>query len=343
MRKLQNTLYITTPDAYLSLDGENIVMSVDREVRGQRPLHLFESIVVFGYPGASPALLGKCAEMGITVTFLTPQGKFLSRSVGRTYGNVIVRRSQYRIADDPERSLLIARNMISAKLTNSAAVLRRVLRDHRERVDAETVEQTSAQIKSGAVSAYRAESADSLRGLEGECANRYFSVFDELILQQKDIFYFNRRNRRPPMDPVNAMLSFGYSLMTSMCSSALETAGLDPYVGFFHTERPGRCSLALDLLEEFRAPFADRFVLTMINKKIVTDSSFVIKENGAVLLMDGARKEFLDQWQKKKYEEVQHPYLKEKVQWGMIPFVQAMLLAKYIRGDLDDYPPFIWK
>ncbi|MBQ8509382.1 MAG: type I-C CRISPR-associated endonuclease Cas1 [Clostridia bacterium] len=343
MKKLQNTLYITTPDAYLSLDGENVVMSVDREIRGQRPLHLLESIVIFGYPGASPALLGKCAEMGIMVTFLTPQGKFLSRCVGKTYGNVIVRRTQYRIADDSEKALHIARNMISAKLSNSAAVLRRVLSDHRERVDDIKIEQAAKQIKDGAVTAYSAESADTLRGLEGECANRYFSVFDEMILQQKDFFTFDRRNRRPPMDPVNAMLSFGYALMTSICTSALETAGLDPYVGFFHTERPGRCSLALDLLEEFRAPFVDRFVLTMINKKIVTDASFTQKESGAVLLTDDARRDFLDQWQKKKYEEIQHPYLKEQVQWGMIPFVQAALLAKYIRGDLDDYPPFIWK
>lgn len=343
MKKLQNTLYITTPDAYLSLDGENIVLSVNKEERGRKPLHLFESIVVFGYPGVSPALLGKCAEYGIIITFLTPSGRFLSRSVGKTYGNVIVRRAQYRIADDPERSLHIAAAMLSAKMTNSAAVLRRVLSDHRERVDAERIENAAADIKYNAVKAYTAESADSLRGLEGECANRYFSVFDELILTQKETFRYDGRSRRPPMDPVNAMLSFGYALMTSMCTSALESAGLDPYVGFFHTDRPGRCSLALDMLEEFRAPFVDRFVLTMINKKVVSESSFYTKENGAVLLTDTARAEFLTQWQKKKSEEIIHPYLKEKVQWGMIPFVQAMLLAKYIRGDLDDYPPFVWK
>lgn len=343
MKKLQNTLYITTPDAYLSLDGENIVLSVNKEERGRKPLHLFESIVVFGYLGVSPALLGKCAEYGIIITFLTPSGKFLSRSVGKTYGNVIVRRAQYRIADDPERSLHIAANMLSAKMTNSAAVLRRALSDHRERVDAEKIENVAADIRYSAVRAYSAQSAESLRGLEGECANRYFSVFDEMILAQKESFRYDSRNRRPPLDPVNAMLSFGYSLMTSMCISALESAGLDPYVGFFHTERPGRCSLALDLLEEFRAPFVDRFVLTMINKKVVSEASFYTKENGAVLLTDTARAEFLTQWQKKKSEEIIHPYLKEKVQWGMIPFVQAMLLAKYLRGDIDDYPPFIWK
>lgn len=343
MKKLQNTLYVTTPEAYLSLDGENIVLSVNREERGRKPLHLLESIVVFGYPGASPALLGKCSEYGITVTFLTPTGKFLSRCVGKTYGNVIVRRAQYRIADDKERSLHIAANMLSAKMTNSAAVLRRVLSDHSERVDVSRIEKAAADIKYNAVRAYSVESAESLRGLEGECANRYFSVFDEMILVQKETFRYDGRNRRPPLDPVNAMLSFGYSLMTSMCTSALETAGLDPYVGFFHTERPGRCSLALDMLEEFRAPFVDRFVLTMINKKVVSESSFCTKENGAVILTDTARAEFLAQWQKKKHDEIMHPYLKEKVQWGMIPFVQAMLLAKFIRGDIDDYPPFLWK
>lgn len=233
--------------------------------------------------------------------------------------------------------------MISAKMTNSAAVLRRVLSDHPQRVNCEEIEAAAVEIKSNAVRAYLAESADVLRGLEGKSANRYFSVFDELILSQKDEFCFECRNRRPPLDPVNAMLSFGYSLMTSVCVSALETAGLDPYVGFFHTARPGRCSLALDLLEEFRAPFVDRFVLTMINKRIISEHSFYIKENGAVMFTDDGRKEFLTQWQKKKHVEIIHPYIKEKTEWGMVPFLQAMLLAKYIRGDIDDYPPFIWK
>lgn len=343
MKKLQNTLYVTTPNAYLSLDGENVVMSVEREVKAKKPLHLFESIVVFGYCGASPALLGKCAEEGISVVFLKPNGQFLARSVGKIHGNVVLRRMQYRAADNDEFSLGIAKNVLSAKMVNSAAVLRRVLSDHAERVDVDKIEKVAFQIKSAATEAYRVESADSLRGLEGECATRYFAVFDELILQQKEFFVFDGRNRRPPIDPVNAMLSLGYSLMTSMCVSALESVGLDPYVGFFHTERPGRCSLALDLLEEFRAPFVDRFVITLINKRIVSDGSFAVKENGAVILTQEAFKEFLNQWQKKKYEEISHPYLKEKVQWGLVPFVQAMLLAKYIRGDLDDYPPFVWK
>lgn len=343
MKKLQNTLYITTADAYLTLDGENVVLSVEKEECGRMPLHLLESIVCFNYGGASPALLGKCAEYGIVVTFLSPSGRFLSRSVGKTYGNVFVRRAQYRTADDKEQALHLASDMLSAKMSNNAAVLRRALSDHATRMDTERVESAARAIRESAIKAYTACSSETLRGIEGEAANRYFSVLEELILSDKEYFRYTGRNRRPPLDPVNALLSFGYSLMTATCSSALESAGLDPYVGFLHTERPGRCSLALDLLEEFRAPFVDRFVLTLINKKIVSRDSFYTKENGACLLTDEARKEFLKHWQNKKREELQHPFLKEKVQWGMLPFVQAMLLAKHIRGDLDDYPPFLWK
>lgn len=343
MKKLKNTLYVTTPNAYLTLDGENVVLTLEKSELGRMPLHILEDIVVFGYVGASPALMGKCAEYNIPITFLTPSGKFLSRSIGKVHGNVLVRREQFRVADDAEKSLHIAQNMISAKMNNSSAVLRRALSDHASRVDCRKIEAVAAELKSTAISVRDVESADALRGLEGECASRYFSVFDELILAQKENFEFSCRNRRPPLDPVNAMLSFGYSLMTSVCVSALEAAGLDPYVGFFHTVRPGRCSLVLDLLEEFRAPFVDRFVLTMINKRIVSVDSFYTKENGAVMLTDDARKEFLTQWQKKKHEEIVHPYIKEKTEWGMIPFLQAMLLAKYIRKDIDDYPPFIWK
>ena len=349
MKKMLNTLYVTTETAYLSLDGENVVVRADdpesgesREL-GRTPLHLLDGIVTFSYVGASPALLGKCAEYGKDVTFLTPSGKFLCRTVGKVHGNVLLRREQFRWADSPEKSLSVAQRMISAKLLNSAAVLRRAVSDHAERIRAEEVENAESQLRQFSRSAYRAESAESLRGLEGDGAQRYFAVFEELILQQRETFTFSSRNRRPPLDPVNAMLSFGYSLMTAVCSSALETFGLDPYVGFFHTDRPGRASLALDMLEEFRAPFVDRFVLTLINKRLVSDTDFVQKENGALLLRDESRREFLAQWQKKKREEIVHPYLGEKTTWGMLPFLQAQLLAKAVRGDLDDYPPFLWK
>lgn len=343
MKKLLNTLYITTENAYLTLDGENAVVSVEGQVKGRVPLHTVDSIITFSYVGVSPALLGKCAEYGKSVVFMTPGGKFLSRSVGKVYGNVHLRREQYRISDRPDRALDIAKNMISAKLKNSASLLRRAISDHEARVDTDALSDAIQCLRENAARAYEAESADSLRGLEGEGAKKYFSVFDETILNPSPFFRFMSRSRRPPGNPVNAMLSFGYALMTSMCTSALEAAGLDPYVGFFHTERPGRCSLALDLLEEFRAPFVDRFVLTMINKRLITEQSFSAKEDGAVLLTDEGRREFLSLWQKKKQEEIRHPFLQEKMQWGLLPSVQAMLLAKNIRGDLDAYPPFIWK
>ncbi len=343
MKKLLNTLYITTENAYLSLDGENIVIQADEETLGRIPIHTIEGIVAFSYIGASPALMGKCADMNKSLVFLKPSGRFLAKVTGKAYGNILLRREQYRICDDEERSLNIAKNMISAKLLNSSAVLSRAVRDHELRIDAENFRQTADTLKKSSVLAYKGMGADSLRGLEGECAARYFSLFDDMILQNKENFFFKSRSRRPPMDNVNAMLSFCYSLLTSICVSALETVGLDPYAGFFHTERPGRCSLALDLVEEFRAPFADRFVLTLVNKKIVSSGDFLEKESGGILLTDDARKNFLTVWQQKKKEIITHPFLQEKVEWGLLPYIQAMLLARYIRGDIDDYPPFIWK
>lgn len=343
MKKLLNTLYITTENAYLALDGENVVVQSDGNTLGRMPLHMIDGILAFGYIGASPALMGKCADMNKSLVFFKPSGRFLAKVTGKSYGNILLRREQYRVCDDAERSLAIAKNMISAKLANSSAVLSRAVRDHALRIDTEKFKRVNTALQKGKVSAYHTASADALRGVEGECASLYFSVFDEMILQQKDDFFYQGRSRRPPMDNVNAMLSFSYSLLTSMCVGALESVGLDAYAGVYHTERPGRCSLALDLLEEFRAPFADRFVLTSINKKSICGKDFLEKESGGVLLTDDGRKKFLSLWQQKKKEEIMHPFLQEKVQWGLLPYVQAMLLAKYIRGDLDEYSPFLWR
>lgn len=343
MRKLLNTLYITNEQAYLSLDGENIVVEESGKAIGRLPLHTIDSIMVFSYIGASPALMGKCAEENKQLTFFTPNGRFLAKVTGKSYGNILLRREQYRICDSAERSLDIAKSIISAKLLNSNAVVSRALRDHGMRIDAERFEAVSRQLKAGSIMAYDSTSADALRGIEGECALGYFSVFDDMILQQKEDFFFKSRSRRPPMDNVNALLSFTYSLLTSMCVGALEAVGLDPYAGFFHTDRPGRASLALDLVEEFREAFADRFVLTLINKRLVTDRDFVKKENGSTLLKDESRKTFFSCWQSRKRETLTHPFLNEKVEWGMLPFVQAMLLARFIRGDLNAYPPFLWR
>jgi len=343
LKKLLNTLYITTENAYLSLDGENVVVLCEDKQIGRLPLHTIDSIISFGYVGASPALMGKCSDMNISLVFLKPSGKFLAKVTGKTYGNILLRREQYRICDDPQKSLHISRNIIAAKIKNSSAVLNRALRDHAYRIDAEKTRKAIESLNGSARLALDAGDDDYLRGIEGEAANVYFSSFDDMILQQKEDFYFNGRFKRPPMDNVNALLSFTYSLLTSMCVSALEAVGLDPYAGFFHTERPGRCSLALDLVEEFRAPLADRFVLTLINLKVMTQNDFYTHENGGVLLKDESRKKFLAAWQSKKREILTHPFLQEKVEWGMLPYIQAMLLARYIRSNLDDYPPFIWK
>lgn len=343
MKKLLNTLYITTENAYLSLDGENVVVEADGNMLGRMPLHTIDGIMTFGYIGASPALMGKCAEMNKSLVFFKPSGRFLAKVTGKAYGNILLRREQYRVCDDEVRSLGIAKNIIAAKILNSGAVVSRALRDHEMRIDAERFHSVVGTLKNSTILAYNAPSADTLRGIEGEAANSYFSVFDDMILQQKEDFYYKSRSRRPPMDNVNALLSFTYSLLTSMCVSALESVGLDPYAGVFHTERPGRCSLALDLVEEFRAAFADRFVLTLINKKMVTDNDFTEKENGGIILRDESRKVFINAFQLRKREEIIHPFLQEKVEWGLLPYVQAMLMAKYIRGDIDDYPPFMWK
>lgn len=342
MKKLLNTLYITTPDRYLSLDGENVIILQDHTEVGRLPLHNLDSIITFGYTGASPALMGKCAEKGISLVFMSRNGRFLARVEGAVNGNVLLRREQYRIADDA-RSLSIAATMIAAKLCNSRCVLDRTVRDHGMRIDCEAFKRKSAFLQDQTVKAMQATDKDSLRGMEGEGASLYFSAFDDMILQQKEDFCFRTRNKRPPLDRVNAMLSFSYSLTTGMCASALESVGLDSYVGFLHTDRPGRRSLALDLLEEFRAPMCDRFVLMLINKKLMHAADFICREDGAVIMTDEGRRKFITHWQNRKQEEIRHPFLGEKMQWGMLPYVQALLLARYIRGDLDCYPPFIWK
>lgn len=343
MKKLLNTLYITTPDRYLSLDGENVVIQEHGEEIGRLPLHNLESIVSFGYVGASPALMGKCAEMNISLSFLRPDGRFLAKVTGKAYGNILLRKTQYRVADDRVKSLEISRSFIAAKIFNSRSVINRAVRDHGLRIDEEKFRNVSEDLQNSISLVTSADNKDTLRGIEGEAALRYFSVFDDMILQQKEDFFFHGRNRRPPMDNVNAMLSFAYTLLTGMCVSAMETVGLDPYAGFFHTDRPGRCSLALDLMEELRPIFADRFVLSAVNRRIVQSDGFIQKENGAIVMEDSARKAFLSAWQNRKQETITHPFLNEKMEWDMVPYVQALLLARYLRGDLDGYPSFLWK
>lgn len=343
MKKLLNTLYITSENSYLGLDGENVVIYEDKTEIGRIPLHNLEEIVSFGYRGTSPALMGACAERNISLCYLTPQGKFLARVSGKIKGNVVLRQQQYASTRDQEKSLEIAKNCILGKVYNSRWVLERAIRDHSMQIDYEKVKTASEYLKNSLNWIQNSESKEQLRGYEGEAASVYFGVLDELILQQKKDFFFQGRNKRPPQDNVNALLSFVYTLLTNTITSALETVGLDPYVGYLHTDRPGRASLSLDLIEELRAVLADRFVLSLINRKIVSGKNFSKKENGAVLMDDDLRKKVLTEWQNKKKETITHPYLKEKVEWGMVPYVQAMLLARYLRGDLDGYPVFLWK
>lgn len=343
MRKLLNTLFVTTPDAYLSLDGENIVIKKEKEKLGRVPLHNLEAIVTTGYLGVSPALMRKCAEKNIGLTFLTSTGKFGSRVTGGTTGNVTLRKKQYRISDVEVESLAIARHFIIGKLYNQRWMLERVTRDNGLRIDVDQFKKISGELKKYIEDVRQVEELDSLRGIEGQAANRYFLLFDQMILQQKKEFGFYGRNRRPPLDKVNALLSLAYTLLAQECAAALETVGLDPYVGFMHQDRPGRASLALDLMEELRGIYADRFVLTLINKKIVTAKDFIKKESGAVILTDAGRKIFFKNWQEKKQEQIQHPFLGEKINWGLVPYVQALLLSRFLRDDLDGYPPFLWK
>lgn len=343
MRHLLNTLFVTTEDAYLSLDGENVVVNREKQEIGRFPLHNLSMIVSFSYAGASPALMGACMERNVGLTFCSPRGRFLARVSGISRGNVLLRRTQYRWADDPEKSCQIARNMIYGKVYNARWSLERTRRDHKLRIADADFQQASVSLKALLPNILDAEDPDTLRGMEGAGAAVYFDLFDQMILQQKEDFFFHGRSRRPPLDNTNALLSFAYSLLAGDCASALESVGLDAYVGFLHRDRPGRSSLALDLMEELRPCIADRFVLTMINNRVLTKSDFERSENGAVRLTDQSRRSFLKQWQTRKQETITHPYLEEKIPWGLVPYVQALLLARYLRGDLDGYPPFLWK
>lgn len=343
MKKLLNTLYVTTPDRWLSLDGENVLISEQNEQVGRIPLHQLERIILFGGGGASQELIGKCAAEGCELVFMSRSGKFEARVEGEINGNVLLRRKQYRAADDEAVSVGIVRNMVLAELFNSRWCIERTIRDHPMRIDMERFRQRADILKNALRQAQCAKDTAALRSLAEESAAVYFSVFDDMILQQKDVFFFHGRNHCSSPDRVNVMLSFAHALAVEMSTSALEAVGLDPYVGFLHTDRPGSCSLALDLAEELRVLTCDRFVLMLINKRIMGEQDFIHREDGAVLLSEDGKRNFITAWQNRKHSEIMHPFLKEKVPWGMLPYVQAVLLARYLRGDLEEYPPFLWK
>lgn len=343
MKRLLNTLYVMREDSYLKLEGENVLVQQGEEIAARFPLHTLESIVCFTYAGATPQLMGACAERDISLSFFTPNGRFLAGAMGEERGNVLLRKRLYRLSDDEAASCLIARNMVFGKVYNSRAVIERALRDHPQRVDEPKLRAASAAMLETLPLIEQERDMDTLRGLEGKAAVCYFGVLDELILQGRDTFAFDGRTRRPPRDPVNAMLSFAYALLARDCAAALSAVGLDPYVGFMHRDRPGRQSLALDLMEELRSVRADRFVLTLINNRVMQPKHFIYKENDTCLMEDEGRKTFLRAWQERKQETLMHPFLKEQISWGLLPHVQALLLARTLRGDYDAYPPFLWK
>lgn len=343
MKQLLNTLYVTSEDAYLSLQNDNVVVRQGDSLLGRIPLRSLESIMSFSYKGASPELMGKCAEFGVGLSFFSPRGRYYCSILGEKNRNVLLRREQFRFADDERAALPFARSFIIGKIYNCRWVLERTKRDHALRVNSERIAAQSDKLRQALLHIHECASVDGLRGVEGLAAKEYFFAFDDLILRNKDDFFFQERSRRPPLDRMNALLSFVYALLTSDRVSALQGVGLDPYVGFLHTDRPGRASLALDLVEEFRPAIADRFALTLVNTGAIKPSQFEVRENGGVFLSEGGRKSVLAAWQKRKQETLTHPFFDEKMPWGLVPYAQALLLNRAIRGDLDAYPPFMWK
>ncbi|MBU0715449.1 MAG: type I-C CRISPR-associated endonuclease Cas1c [Verrucomicrobia bacterium] len=343
MKRLLNTLFVTTQGAYLCHEGESVLVKVEKETRLRVPLHMLGGIVCFGQVACSQPLMGLCGERGVLISFLTEHGRFLARVQGPVSGNVLLRREQYRRAERPDAAATIARAVVLGKVANCRTVLQRATRDHAEKTGRDEIEVAARRLGHLLKELEEPLPVDTLRGKEGDAANTYFGVFNHLITAQKEAFFFHVRSRRPPLDNMNALLSFLYTLLVHDASAALESVGLDPQVGFLHVERPGRPSLALDLIEEFRPFLADRLALSLVNLRQLQGKDFERTESGAVTMSDAARKELLTAYQKRKQEEIQHPFLDETVSIGLLFHVQALLMARHLRGDLDGYPPFIWK
>ena len=343
MKPLLNTLYVTTPGSWLAKDGETVAIRVDQETKLRVPIHTLESIVCFGPVSCSPFLMGLCGERGVGLSFLTEHGRFLARVNGPVSGNVLLRRQQYRLADDDSATASIARAAVLGKVANCRTVLMRGARERTPGEEAAELDRAVLRLKRILEEVSKASEVDEIRGHEGDAARVYFEVFDRLIVGDRDNFFFRGRSRRPPLDNMNALLSFLYTLLTHDLASALEVVGLDPAAGYLHRDRPGRPSLALDLVEELRPVLADRLALTLVNRREVSAGGFRCLENGAVTMEDDTRKQILVAWQKRKQEEVVHPFTGERMALGLVPYVQASLLARHIRGDLDGYPCFLWK
>lgn len=343
MKKLANTLYVTTQGSYLAKEGETVVVRIEGQPRLRVPIHNLQGIVCFGQVGASPALMGLCGRRGVLLSFLSERGRFLARVQGPVSGNVLLRRRQYRLADDPTACTALARGFVAGKLLNCRAVLLRAARDRPDATGAALLRQAADSLAAVGERLEREGDLDGLRGLEGEAARAYFGVFDHLITGDREHFAFHGRNRRPPLDNVNALLSFLYVLLAGDVASALEGVGLDPAVGFLHADRPGRPSLALDLMEEMRPILADRLALSLINRRQVKPGGFTTTESGAVSMDEDTRKTVLAAYQKRKQDVIKHEFLEERFAMGLLPHAQALLLARCLRGDIDAYPPHLWR
>lgn len=334
---------MTTQGAWLAQDGETVAVRVEQETKLRVPIHTLTGIVCFGQVSCSSFLMGLCAKNGVGISFLTEHGRFLAKVHGPVSGNVLLRRKQYRVSDDEAGTAAIARAVVLGKVGNCRTVLLRAARERAAPQEDSSLDKTVLRLRRIIEELLKQNDVDQIRGHEGDAARSYFGVFDDLILTAKDQFFFRGRSRRPPLDNMNALLSFLYTLLTSDTVGALEAVGLDPAVGYLHRDRPGRPSLALDLVEELRPVLADRLALTLVNRQQVSADGFRRLETGAVTMDDDTRKSVLVAWQKRKQEEIVHPFLGEKIPLGLVPFVQANLLARFLRGDLDGYPSFLWK
>lgn len=340
MRKMLNTLYVMTPESYLTKDGEDIVISVKQQETFRLPIINIEQIVMFSYMGASPGAMKLCADHGVSLTFLSPNGRFISRCEGPVHGNVLLRIAQYKASENENTSHDLNKLFISGKIRNYLSIVSRFTRDYGMTAE---LQETIRKLSEYKRLVLQSDNDASLRGIEGEAASTYFGIFPSLIVQQRSDFPFHGRNRRPPKDAVNAMLSFAYTLICNDVVAALDTVGLDPYVGFFHTLRPGRPSLALDMMEELRAYLGDRFVLSLINRRQVSKSDFKAQGEEGIIMTDACRRNFIKAWQSRKRDTITHPFLGDKIELGLLPYAQAMLLVRYLRKDINDYPVFLIK
>ena len=341
MRKLLNTLHVTTPGAYLHRDGETIAIKIEGDTRMRIPVHTIEGLVCWGLVSCSPPVLALCCENGVGVSYLTDQGRFLARVQGSVSGNVLLRRQQYRTADSEDATLSIVRSIVTARIANSRIVLLRAAREVSGPDAQKRLRDAADKLSREGLETMRSLSVDEARGHEGMAGQTYFSVFDDMIVADREAFHFGGRSRRPPRDRVNALLSFIYALLRHDVESALESVGLDPAVGFLHTDRPGRPGLALDIMEELRSPLADRLALTLINRRQVLRDGFIEQDGGGVLLEEATRKTVIAAWQIRKQDELEHPFLNERIALGLVPYVQALLMARHLRGGLDSYPAFL--